>query len=121
MLSLNCQFYRYDGVKTDAGKTWTGQDSLRAEKDDVRGGWRDIERDDQLQWLPEYDAGKKKCNSETVSKHWVIQKMGGDPKLGHRRVRVKGRLSAQIIKELIGAGVINLYDATSDVYGLQLK
>lgn len=34
--------YRFNGVKTNAGKTWIGQDSPRAEKDDVRGGWRYI-------------------------------------------------------------------------------
>lgn len=90
LLLIYYQFYRFNGVKTNAGKTWIGQDSLRAEEDDVRGCWRDIKRHHQLQRLSEHDAGKKKCNSKTVSKY--IQRMGGDPKLGHRRIRVKGRL-----------------------------
>ena len=62
LLSVNNQLCRFDGVKTNAGKTRTGQDSLRAEKDDVRGCWRDIEGNHLLPRLPEYDAGKKKCN-----------------------------------------------------------
>lgn len=49
LIYFNCQYYRYNGIKTNAGKTRTGQDSLRAEKDDGRGGWRDIERHYQLQ------------------------------------------------------------------------
>lgn len=46
-LSSFC-FFRHDGVKTNVGKTWIGQDSLRAEKDDVRSGWGRIERHYQL-------------------------------------------------------------------------
>lgn len=64
---MHKQYFRYDGVKTYAGKTWTSQNSLRAEKDDVRGSWRPIEGHNQLPRLPEYDAGETKCNSEAVS------------------------------------------------------
>lgn len=60
-------FYRHNGVEANAGKTWLGQDALRAEKDDVRGGRKRIKGHDQLQRLPEHDAGQKKRNTETVS------------------------------------------------------
>ncbi|MEQ2296685.1 hypothetical protein AMECASPLE_027104 [Ameca splendens] len=63
-LLICAQCSRYDGVKTYAGKTRIGQNSLRAEKDDVRGGWKSIEGHNQLPRLPEHDAGETKCNSE---------------------------------------------------------
>lgn len=77
--SLNYQFYRYNGLKTNAGKTWIGQDSLGAEKNDGRGGRKCIERHHLLQWLPKHDAREEKCNTETVSmKDWGFLIGGGD-------------------------------------------